>query len=81
MAIDDFEKFAFVVECADSISEMICQYAIFEEIYLQSASSVMGELEAALIRLYASIMIYLAKAKRYFEQNSASWYSYSKLEY
>ena len=70
--VNDFGEFAFVVESATSIAEIICRYAIFEDVYLQSLSAAADELQRALVRFYAAIMIYLSKVKSYFEQNSAS---------
>ncbi len=39
IAVNDFDKFAFVVESAASIAEIICRYAVFEDVYLQSPSA------------------------------------------
>ena len=61
-----------MIEGAASIAEMICRYAILEDIYLRSTSPAADELTRALIHLYAAIMIYLSKAKSYFNQNPAS---------
>jgi hypothetical protein len=61
-----------VIEGAASIAEIICRYAIFEDVYLQSTSPATDELTRALIQLYAAIVIYLSKAKSYFNQDSAS---------
>jgi hypothetical protein len=66
-----------VIESATSIAELICRYAVFEEVYLLSPSPARDELERALIKLYAAILTYLAKAKSYFEQNSASQFKIS----
>jgi hypothetical protein len=61
-----------VVEGAASIAEMICRYAIVEDLYLLSALLAADELLRALVQLYATIIIYLSKAKAYFHQNSTS---------
>lgn len=71
IAVNDYTKFAFLVDGAASISEIICRCAIFEHVCLQSASTATDELKRALVQLYAAIMIYLSKAKSYFDQNSA----------
>ena len=67
-----------MVEGAASIAEIICRYAIYEKVYLQPPSPpidssllAINELQRALIKFYVAIMIYLSKAKSYFEQNSA----------
>ncbi len=61
-----------MIEGAASIAEIICRYAIFEDVYLQSTSPATDELTRALVQLYAAVMIYLSKAKSYVDQNSAS---------
>jgi hypothetical protein len=62
-----------VIESATSIAEIICRYAVVENIYLQVATPASDELERALVQFYAAILIHLSKAKSYFQENSASW--------
>ena len=50
---------------------MICRYAIVEDLYPHSSSTIGNELEAALIKLYAAILMCLSKARRYLEQRTA----------
>ncbi|OJJ06515.1 hypothetical protein ASPVEDRAFT_327326 [Aspergillus versicolor CBS 583.65] len=71
IAINDFAKFDFVVEAAERISRMTSRYRIIEKLYLRRASEATGQLEQALVTLYATTLTYLAKAKRYFEENTA----------
>ena len=59
-----------MIESAASIAELICRYAIFESVYLQSPSAAADELQRALVNLYTAIMMYLSKANRYFQQRS-----------
>ena len=66
------KNFAFVIESANYIAEIICRCAIFEEVCWQSATRATDELQRALVKLYGAIMIYLSKARSYFEQNTAS---------
>ena len=75
MAVGDINKFGFVVEGAEMIAYSISRFAIFEETYLHHTNSSMESvkaLEEAMIRLYASIFVYLARAKKYFDQKTAS---------
>ena len=65
-----------MIEAAALIAEIIARYAIFEDVYLQSTSPATDELKRSLVHLYTATMIYLSKAKSYFNQNSASQYSY-----
>ena len=74
IAVNDFTKFASLVEGAASIAEIICRCSIFEHVCLQSNSAAADELKRALVQLYAAIMIYLSKAKSYVDENSASEY-------
>ena len=71
IAISDIAKFGFVVEGAEVIARMISRYAIFEDIYLHRTSKATQELRDALVLLYTTMLLYLSKAKRFFEQNSA----------
>jgi hypothetical protein len=74
IAVNDIAKFGSVVEGATTIAHIICRYAVFEDIYLLHTTAATHELERALVKLYSAIMIYLFKAKSYFDQNSASKY-------
>ena len=70
-----------MVESASSIAEIICRYAIFEDVYLQFPSAATDELQRAVVRLYAGIMIYLSKVKSYFDQNTMCKFVGSIVEY
>jgi hypothetical protein len=72
IAVNDNAKFAFMIEGVASIAESICRSAVVQEYYPRSASAAGDELERSLIKLYSAIMLYLSKAKCYFDQNSAS---------
>jgi hypothetical protein len=61
-----------MIEGVASIAELICRSAIVQKYYTQSISEPGDELERSLIKLYSGIMLYLSKAKCYFDQNSAS---------
>ena len=67
----DINTFSFLVEEIERTCRMISRYAMFEEIYLCRTSSSTDELKEALTRLYASILLYLSKAKSFFEQKTA----------
>jgi hypothetical protein len=61
-----------VIEGLAQTAELISRYAITEGLYLQNKSEATKELERALVKLYADILIYLSKAKQYVEQGTAS---------
>lgn len=70
-----------MIESVNSIAEIICRCAIFERVCWQSLSSATHELQRALVKLYATIMIYLSKARSYFEQNTASKFLFLMIGY
>ncbi|RDW56499.1 hypothetical protein BP5796_13140 [Coleophoma crateriformis] len=71
VAINDSRKFAFLVDGASSIAEIVCRCTLLEKFYLQSTSVAIDELENSLVELYACIILYLSKAKSYFHENTA----------
>ena len=71
--VNDIDNFHFVLEGAEVIGRSISRSAIFQQIYLRrTPTQASSALEAALIRLYSAIMLYMAAAKRYFEQKTAT---------
>ena len=52
------------------MSRMISRYAIFEDIYLRRPSMATEELQDALIGLYTAVLLYLSRAKSFFEQST-----------
>lgn len=63
-----------MVEGLAWIAELICRHAVLEDLYLRETSKAAEELQRALVTMYAAVLIYLSKAKRYLEQGSASQY-------
>ncbi|KAL1853980.1 hypothetical protein VTK73DRAFT_8856 [Phialemonium thermophilum] len=53
------------------VSNLIARYAVIEQLYLREDLEMKPDLTKHMIALYASILSYLASAKRYFERNSA----------
>lgn len=79
VAVSDINKFNSVVEGAETIARSIARFAIFEDLYLHRGTlETKSEkaLEEALLRLYATILVYLARVKLYFEQSTASTSSF-----
>lgn len=80
IAVSDFESYSFVLESISSITELICRYALVEELLLrflaaENAASPPGaaqELRRALVHLYTCVMTYLARARAYFLQPTPS---------
>jgi hypothetical protein len=66
-----------VVEGIARIAELICRYFVAEALYLHGTSKAIKDLEKVTVKLYASILGYLSKAKQYFEQGTASQHALS----
>ena len=72
IATKDVKTFGSIVENIPSIAELICRSALMEELLLRSPAPAAEELRQALVRLYVRIMDYLARARAYFLQRTAS---------
>lgn len=75
IAVSDINKYAFTVEGAETIARTISRYGTFEQIYLRHqkmTTKAIKELETALVKLYATTLIYFTRMKQYFEQGTAS---------
>ncbi|KAF2204425.1 hypothetical protein GQ43DRAFT_493965, partial [Delitschia confertaspora ATCC 74209] len=70
IVVNDPNKYATVVEGVDRVAELICRHAVIEDLCLQGTSAATGELERALVKLYAAVLIYLSKTKHYLDQGT-----------
>ena len=70
LVVNDKRVFGEMVENLEAISHLITRYAILEELYIQRDSSARNQLEDMVIRLYAEILIFLAKARNYFQSST-----------
>ena len=59
-----------MVEGLETVARLITRLAYFEKLYLQRASIGRGELEDAIVALYAEVLIYLGKAIKFYEKKS-----------
>lgn len=71
IAINDFNKFDFVVQGAERIARMAARYRILEKIYVEQPFDSARKLGEAIVRVYELIMRYLVQARRFFEQRAA----------
>jgi hypothetical protein len=77
IAVNDISKYASVTEDLARIAELICRFALTEELYLQGTSKAVKELEKTVVKLYAHILGFLSTAKQYLEQGTVSTYMLS----
>lgn len=71
VASSDKEIFGSMTEGLEKVSHLITRYAIFEDLYLQPDSALNEDLEEAITALYADILVYIGKAKKYFQKSTA----------
>jgi hypothetical protein len=74
VAVNDTNKHASIVEGLARVAELICRFAITEDLYLHGTSNAVEELERAMVNLYASVLVYLSRGKQYLEQGAVSTY-------
>lgn len=72
IAVNDRRVFGEMVESLETVSHIITRYAILEELYLCRNSAARDKLEDMVVRLYAEILTFLAKAKKYFQRSTKS---------
>ena len=71
--VNDSETFGAMMEGVEQVSFLITRCTILESLYLSSSCQSSGtrQLREAIIKLYVSILRYLAKARRYFDRGTA----------
>ncbi|CZR51502.1 uncharacterized protein PAC_01379 [Phialocephala subalpina] len=67
----DTERLGAVYDGIEKIANLIGRYAIFEDLYLRETSKASDLLKKVIVKLYSSVLTYLAGAKRYYAQNTA----------
>jgi hypothetical protein len=71
MTVNEIQTFGAMVEGVELVSNLITRYAIFENLYLYETSTVKEQLTESVIRLYATILLYLSKASRYYDRKTS----------
>lgn len=67
IALKDSSVFGSTVSGLETVSHLVTQYAEFERAYMQRATHGIAQIEPLLTSLYAEILMFLAKAKKYFQ--------------
>lgn len=70
--LNDSETFGAMAEGIELVSSLLPRYAMIEDRYLHDASALKGDLEESLVRLYAAVLVYLSRARRYYTMNTTS---------
>ncbi len=61
-----------MLEGLERVSNLLVRYEILERLYLRVKRETTKNLEECLIRLYVSMLSFLAKAKRFYSKSSTS---------
>lgn len=69
--VSENQIYTSTVEGIELVSRLITQYATVETLYLKGSSEIETQLSKALVRLYASILVFLARAKKFFSRRIA----------
>ena len=70
MVVNDIETYGAMIEGLELVSNLITRYAMIEWLYLQEDSAGKEQLVEAVTRLYTAILVYLAKARRYYDRRT-----------
>ncbi|KXH45551.1 pfs domain-containing protein [Colletotrichum salicis] len=71
VAVGDLDTYSSILERIADIAEFICRNALMESVLKSVSSAAAEELRRAMVKLYASILTYLAKARSYYSENTA----------
>ncbi|KAL8724372.1 MAG: hypothetical protein Q9166_007983 [cf. Caloplaca sp. 2 TL-2023] len=71
VAVSDTHVFGSTISGLETVSHLITRYAIFEHVYTQRKTVASPGLEPLLTGLYAELLTFLAKAKKYFQKPTA----------
>ena len=72
MAVNDKRAFGGMIENLEAVAHLITRYAILEELYLQRYSTARDKLEEIVVCLYAEILTFLARCRKYFQRSAKS---------
>lgn len=74
MVVNDCQTFGSMLESIEVISSIVTRYTELETRVLIRTSILTKQLSAALVKLYATALRFLAQARRYYSQSSLSMY-------
>ncbi|KAL9607381.1 MAG: hypothetical protein Q9167_007699, partial [Letrouitia subvulpina] len=70
LSINGVQIFGAMTEGMELVANHITRSALCEQLYLQGESVAKAQLEVALVKLYAAILKYLAKARKYYDKST-----------
>ncbi|KAL8638503.1 MAG: hypothetical protein Q9228_004347 [Teloschistes exilis] len=70
LSINEVQIFGAMTEGLEKMSGYITRCRLYEQLFLAKPSAAQPELESALLRLYTTILLYLARARQYYAQST-----------
>jgi hypothetical protein len=68
--VNDSQTYGAMIEGLELVSRHVARYALVEELYLQGTSVETDHLADLITRVYTSILVYLVKARRYYDRGT-----------
>jgi len=68
--VNDSQTYGAMIEGLELVSRHVARYALVEDLYLQGTSVEKDHLADLITRVYTSILVYLVKARRYYERGT-----------
>ncbi|MCJ1378529.1 hypothetical protein MMC17_001628 [Xylographa soralifera] len=69
-SVNDSQTFGAMAEGIELVSNLITRYTIVECLYLRKPSMAKSQLTQALLEVYSAVLVYLSKAKRFYERST-----------
>ena len=70
--VNEYDTNEALLEGLEYVSSLIARYAMVEALYLNQTSIANDQLSEAIVRLYSAVLIYLAKANKFYSRNTSS---------
>jgi hypothetical protein len=71
IAVNDCQTQGAMAEGLEKVSFLLLRYEMVERIYLQKSTRAKDMLRASIVKLYAAVLLYIAKALKYYSQSIA----------
>jgi hypothetical protein len=68
--VNDTQVYGAMIEGLELVSSLVTRYSIIEGLYLQGTSVEKEQLADSITRLYTAILVYLSKARRYYDRRT-----------
>lgn len=70
VVVNDIQTYGSMIEGIETVSNLITRYTMVERHYLREQSDLQQKLVEGITRVYAAILTYLAKARRYYDRRT-----------